>query len=130
MVLGPARDLLEMNRNFARFFAHESCGFCTPCRVGGRLLEALVEKAAAGQASAYDLEEMRAIGNLMRQASYCGLGATASNHVRDVLDKFPGTYQRRLRDGDYTPAFDLDAALSAARALTGREDAGAHLEGI
>jgi [NiFe] hydrogenase diaphorase moiety large subunit len=130
MVLGPARDLLEMNRNFARFFAHESCGFCTPCRVGGRLLEALVEKAAAGQASAYDLEEMRAIGNLMRQASYCGLGATASNHVRDVLDKFPGTYQRRLRDCDYTPAFDLDAALSAARALTGREDAGAHLEGI
>ena len=129
MVLGPDRDLMDMTRNFARFFAHESCGFCTPCRVGNRLLEALVEKVAAGKASAYDLEEMRQIGNLMRQASYCGLGTTAANHVRDILDKFPDTFQRRLRPGsDFTPAFDLDAALAAARAITGRNDAGAHLE--
>jgi len=129
MVLGPQRDLMDMSRNFARFFAHESCGFCTPCRVGNRLLEALVEKVAAGKASAYDLEEMRRIGNLMREASYCGLGTTAANHIRDQLDKFPATFHRRLRDGaDYTPAFDLDAALTAARAITGRNDASAHLE--
>ena len=129
MVLGPDRDLMDMTRNFARFFAHESCGFCTPCRVGNRLLEALVEKVAAGKASAYDLEEMRRIGDLMRQASYCGLGMTSANHVRDILDKFPATFQRRLRPGsDFTPAFDLDAALAAARAITGRNDAGAHLE--
>ena len=130
MVLGPDRDLLEMNRNFARFFAHESCGFCTPCRVGGRLLEALVEKVAAGRASAYDLEEIRHLGGLMRQASYCGLGQTAPNHLLDVLDKFPDVFQRRLRDQAYTPAFDLDAALAEARALTGRQDAQAHLEEV
>ncbi len=59
---------------------------------------------------------------------FCGLGTTASNHVMDILDKFPDTFQRRLRATDYTPAFDLDAALSAARAITGRDDAGAHLE--
>ena len=128
MVLGPDRDLMAMTRNLAHFFAHESCGFCTPCRVGNRLLEALVEKVAAGHASAYDVEEMRHIGGLMRQASYCGLGTTAANHVRNILDKFPDTFQRRLRATDYTPAFDLDAALSEARAITGRNDAGAHLE--
>jgi [NiFe] hydrogenase diaphorase moiety large subunit len=131
MVLGPDRDLMDLTRNFARFFAHESCGFCTPCRVGNRLLEALVEKVAAGKASAYDLEEMRRIGELMRQASYCGLGTTAANHVRDILDKFPATFQHRLRPGnDFTPAFDLDAALAVARAITGRNDAGAHLEEV
>ncbi|NCA91144.1 MAG: NADP oxidoreductase, partial [Gammaproteobacteria bacterium] len=101
------------------------------CRVGNRLLEALVEKVAAGKASAYDLEEMRRIGELMRQASYCGLGTTAANHVRDILDKFPATFQHRLRPGnDFTPAFDLDAALAVARAITGRNDAGAHLEEV
>ena len=34
MVFGRSRDMFEVARNFAHFFAHESCGFCTPCRVG------------------------------------------------------------------------------------------------
>jgi [NiFe] hydrogenase diaphorase moiety large subunit len=128
MVFDQSREMMDMVLNFARFFVHESCGFCTPCRVGGSLLRDLVEKAAAGRASAYDLEEMRRIGQVMRRASYCGLGTTAPNHVLDTLDKFPDIYRRRLRSADYTPSFDLDAALSEARAITGRNDAGAHLE--
>jgi len=128
MVFDRSRDLLDMVQNFANFFAHESCGFCTPCRVGGSLLKGLVDKVAAGQASAYDLEEMRSISAVMKSASYCGLGTTAPNHVLNTLDKFPLIYRRRLRSVGYTPSFDLDAALSEARGLTGRNDAGAHLE--
>ena len=128
MVFNQSRDMLDMVRNFAHFFAHESCGFCTPCRVGGALLRDLVEKVAAGQASRQDLAEMRHIGSVMRQASYCGLGHTAPNHVLNTLDKFPEIYQRRLCSAAYSPSFDLDAALSEARAITGRTDAAAHLE--
>jgi [NiFe] hydrogenase diaphorase moiety large subunit len=128
MVFDHSRDMLEMVRNFAQFFVHESCGFCTPCRVGGALLRNLVEKAAGGDASAYDLEEMRHIGAVMRAGSYCGLGQTAPNHVLNVLDKFPEVFARRLRSADYTPSFNLDAALSEARMATGRDDAHAHLE--
>jgi len=127
MVFDRSRDLLEMVRNFAAFFAHESCGFCTPCRVGGALLRNLVEKVAAGQASDYDLQEMRHIGAVMRQGSYCGLGSTAPNHVLNTLDKFPEIYRRRLRSADYSPSFDLDGALAEARALSGRDDPGAHV---
>ena len=47
-------------------------------------------------------EELRNLGNLMRQTSYCGLGTTAANHIRDILDKFPDTFNRRLRGPDYT----------------------------
>jgi [NiFe] hydrogenase diaphorase moiety large subunit len=127
MVFERSRDMLDMVRNFARFFQHESCGFCTPCRVGGALLRDLVEKVAAGHASAYDLSEMRHIGAVMQQASHCGLGQTAANHVLNTLDKFPEVYARRLCNADYSPSFDLDAALSEARAITGRDDTGAHL---
>jgi len=127
-VFGQGRDMLDMVRNFAHFFVHESCGFCTPCRVGGNLLKNLVDKVAAGRASEYDLGEMRKIGTVMQRASYCGLGTSAPNHVFDTLDKFPEIYRRRLRSTDYTPSFDLDAALSEARALTGRDDAGAHFK--
>ena len=127
MVFGQQRDLLEMVRNFAGFFVHESCGFCTPCRVGGVLLRDLIEKVASGRASAHDLEEMRRIGDLMRRASHCGLGHTAPNHLLQTLEKFPWIYQTRLASAEYTPAFDLDAALAEARRLSGRDDPGAHL---
>lgn len=127
MIFDRSRDMLDMVRNFAAFFAHESCGFCTPCRVGTGLLHNLVEKVAEGQASEHDLAEMRQIGGVMKLASNCGLGQTASSHIRNTLDKFPEVYRRRLRSVEYTPSFDLDAALVEARALTGRDDAAAHI---
>jgi [NiFe] hydrogenase diaphorase moiety large subunit len=127
MVFDARRDLLEMVRNFARFFAHESCGFCTPCRVGGQMVHELVERVAAGAASAHDIEELRLICGTMRRASHCGLGHTAPNHVLNTLDKFQHIYTDRLRAADYTPSFDLDAALAEARGLTHRDDADAHL---
>jgi [NiFe] hydrogenase diaphorase moiety large subunit len=127
MVFDQRRDLLDMVQNFAGFFAHESCGFCTPCRVGGRLVLDLVNKVAAGAAGRHDLDELRDIAQVMRRASHCGLGHTAANHVLNTLDKFPHIYRDRLRRTDYTPSFDLDAALAEARALTHRDDAEAHV---
>jgi len=127
MVFDQGRDMLDMVANFARFFRHESCGFCTPCRVGTVLLEELVEKVLAGRAGAHDLDEMRAIGAVMRQASHCGLGHTAPNHILDTLDKFPDAYRRRLCAADFTAAFDLDAALQEARAVSGPSDGVSHL---
>jgi [NiFe] hydrogenase diaphorase moiety large subunit len=127
MVFDQSRDLLDMVQNFAGFFAHESCGFCTPCRVGGRLVLDLVNKVAAGAAGRHDLDELRDIAQVMRRASHCGLGHTAANHVLNTLDKFPHIYRDRLRRTDYTPSFDLDAALAEARALTHRDDAEAHV---
>ena len=127
MVFNQQRDLLDMVKNFAHFFVHESCGFCTPCRVGSSLMKDLVDKAHSGHAGQYDLDEMQKIGLLMRSASHCGLGATAPNPVLDTLNKFPQIYEKRLKHTSYEPAFDLDAALQDARDITGRDDAGAHI---
>jgi [NiFe] hydrogenase diaphorase moiety large subunit len=128
MVFNSSRDMLDMVRNFAHFFAHESCGFCTPCRVGGVLLRDLVDKVCSGRAGESDLQEMRGISKLMRQNSQCGLGTTAPNHVLDTLEKFPDSYRRHLRQSGFAPAFDLDAALDEARAITGRTDAAAEIK--
>jgi [NiFe] hydrogenase diaphorase moiety large subunit len=121
MVFNQQRELLDMVQNFTRFFAHESCGFCTPCRVGGALLKDLVDKVHAGHGTEADLQQMREIGALMRDTSHCGLGGTAPNPVLDTLEKFPDIYHSRLRDSRYEPAFDLDAALQEARQISGRD---------
>lgn len=63
----------------------------------------------------------------MQGASHCGLGSTATMALRDILNKFRPAFERRLLSTDFEPAFDLDAELSEARDLTGRDDALAHL---
>lgn len=129
MVFNQSRELLNAIDNFSRFFRHESCGFCTPCRVGTSILVKLLEKVMVGHATTRDLDELGTLGNLMRQTSHCGLGHTAANPVLDGLEKFPDIFQSRLRSTSFEPAFDLDASLEEARKLTGRNDPGAHLEG-
>ncbi len=128
MIFNQQRDLMKMVLNFARFFAHESCGFCTPCRVGGRLMEDLVEKVMVGYATRYDLKEMERIGLVMKTTAHCGLGSTAPNPILDTLTKFPGIYSKRLHNTSHTPAFNMTKALDLSRLLTGREDEDAYLE--
>ena len=127
MVFDATRDMFEVARNFAHFFAHESCGFCTPCRVGTALVRNLLDKLAAGHGSPYDLNELYKLQRLMQAASHCGLGHSAGNALADTLNKFRPAYERRLKSLEFEPAFDLDAALSQARQMTGRDDAAAHL---
>ncbi|MCF8177515.1 MAG: NAD(P)H-dependent oxidoreductase subunit E [Sulfuritalea sp.] len=126
MVFDETRDMFEVARNFAHFFAHESCGFCTPCRVGTTLVKNLMDKISDSHGSPYDIDELFKLHRLMQGASHCGLGNTASNPVFDTLNKFRPAYERRLMSLNYEPAFDLDAALSQARQMTGRDDAAAH----
>lgn len=127
MVFDQGRDMFEVARNFVHFFAHESCGFCTPCRVGTSLLTNMMDKLAHGHGSPYDFAEIGKMNLLLQSMSHCGLGHSACNPVLTTIAKFHGAYQRRLAHEEFEPAFDLDRALSAARQMTGRDDAASHV---
>jgi [NiFe] hydrogenase diaphorase moiety large subunit len=128
LIFGENHDLLSINRSFARFFAHESCGFCTPCRVGTRLLENSIGKIADGRATWRDVDEIKQLSGIVSRYSHCGLGHTAANHILDSLQHFPERTRNVLAQQAFTPAVDLDAALETARQLSQRDDADAHLE--
>jgi [NiFe] hydrogenase diaphorase moiety large subunit len=127
MVFSRSRDMFEVARNFSHFFAHESCGFCTPCRVGTSLLRDTMDKLAAGKGSAYDMQSMQTLMRILLTMSHCGLGHTAAKPVVETMRAFPEAYEHRLRKLDFEPAFDLDAALGTARHITGRDDEWAHI---
>ncbi len=127
MVFNERRDLFEVARNFVHFFAHESCGFCTPCRVGTSLLRNMMDKLANGHGSPYDFAEIERMNLLLQSMSHCGLGHSACNPVLGTIAKFRPAYQRRLAHEEFEPAFDLDRALAAARQMTGRDDPAAHV---
>jgi [NiFe] hydrogenase diaphorase moiety large subunit len=128
MIFNQSRDVLEVVRNFAHFFAHESCGFCTPCRVGTSLLRNEVDKICRGHGTAGDLVELTRLSNLVKSASHCGLGQTAANPILSTLERFPELYEQRLKEISFEPGFDLDGELEISRRMTGRDDAFAHLE--
>jgi len=126
-VFDASRDMFEVARNYVHFFQHESCGFCTPCRVGTSLLKNLMDKLHNGCGSPYDFAEIEKLNQLLQAMSHCGLGHTACNPVLDTIAKFRPAYEQRMTQQDFTPAFDLDRALAEARQMTGRDDAAAHL---
>ncbi len=127
-VFDASRDMFEVARNYAHFFAHESCGFCTPCRVGTSMLVAAMDKIHAGNGTQHELREMNRLNRVLMMSAHCGLGHTACNPILDTLKRFRPAYERKLRSLDFTPSFDVDGALGRARQMTGRDDAGAHLE--
>lgn len=127
LVFGQQRNLLAINRNFARFFAHESCGFCTPCRVGTQLLKNSLDKISNGRSTSQDLVEIKQLSHLVQRHSHCGLGHTAVNHILDSLQRFPQSFEENMKD-HFIAQFDLDQALENARQITYRNDAAAHLD--
>ncbi|MEZ5543046.1 MAG: NAD(P)H-dependent oxidoreductase subunit E [Pseudomonadota bacterium] len=127
MIFDESRDMFEVARNFTHFFAHESCGFCTPCRVGTTLLCNVTDKLHGGKGSRHDLDQIFRLSRVLQSASHCGLGQTACNPLLDTIKRFRPAYERRLESLEFAPAFDLDGALARAREMTGRDDAGAHL---
>ncbi len=128
MVFDRTRDMFEVARNFAQFFAHESCGFCTPCRVGTELVVRRMDKLKKGYGSSEDVQVLYELDKLMHGATHCGLGAAACNPLRDTIGKFRPAYEQHLKSLHFVPGFDMDAELSQARLATGRDDTGAHLE--
>jgi formate dehydrogenase len=82
VVLSDRDDLRAVVRNLVKFFEDESCGQCTPCRVGCEKMLALLDRPA------WDAALMKELSQAMRDASICGLGQAAPNPVLSALRFF------------------------------------------
>jgi formate dehydrogenase beta subunit len=83
VVFSDRDDPREIAHNLMHFFAHESCGKCTPCRSGTAKSEVLMRDRA------WDLPLLNDLADVMNDASICGLGQAAPNAYRSVLRFFP-----------------------------------------
>ncbi|GAA0780241.1 NADH-quinone oxidoreductase subunit F [Roseibium denhamense] len=88
VVFSDQDDMRDVALNLMRFFKHESCGQCTPCRSGTEKMEHLL---AHGD---WDREKIADLDAVMRSASICGLGQAASNPIASVLRFFPEEFQQ------------------------------------
>lgn len=88
IVVGPWRDLLEVAENLQWFFVNESCGQCTPCRVGNVKLLDGIRQLRRGECTASHLDDLVALGKTMQIASKCGLGQAAPNVLLSILQHY------------------------------------------
>jgi NADH:ubiquinone oxidoreductase subunit F (NADH-binding) len=87
VVLGPDVDMREAALAQAEFFEDESCGQCTPCRIGTRVLREAIERSRGGERGAF--AELEDVHWVMEQSSICGLGQAAPLPLRSALAYFP-----------------------------------------
>jgi NADH:ubiquinone oxidoreductase subunit F (NADH-binding)/(2Fe-2S) ferredoxin/Pyruvate/2-oxoacid:ferredoxin oxidoreductase delta subunit len=90
--------MVDIAKFFLEFTTDESCGKCTPCRVGGRQMYGLLDKITQGNGTGEDLETIRDLAEAMRTASLCGLGMTAPNPVLATLANFEDEYKSHVFD--------------------------------
>ncbi len=88
IVFGPGRDMLDVAENFLEFMCEESCGQCTPCRVGNPKLLECVRMLKGGTCSAAYLREIVALGESIHIASKCGLGQSSGNVFLSIVEHF------------------------------------------
>ena len=91
-------NMVDVAQYFMEFCMTESCGRCTPCRVGTVHMYNLLDKIDRGQASSKDLALLEELCEMVRETSLCGLGQTAPNPVVSTLRYFRSEYEDKLID--------------------------------
>jgi formate dehydrogenase iron-sulfur subunit len=97
VVYDDGTDMVELARHFMAFTADESCGKCTPCRIGSVRGRELLELVQSGRATQDDLTLLADLGETMKTASLCALGGRAPYPVLTAMEHFPAEFKKSLR---------------------------------
>lgn len=98
IVMDEDNCMVDVAKFFLEFTVDESCGKCTPCRIGTKRLLEMLDKITKGQGTMEMLDEMEELCNFIKANSLCGLGQTAPNPVLSTLRYFRDEYIAHIRD--------------------------------
>jgi len=90
--------VVDVSRFYMEFCVEESCGKCSPCRIGTTQILKLLEKIAEGKGSEEDMVKLEEIGKAMTKASLCMLGCTAANPVMSTIKNFREEYIEHIHN--------------------------------
>ena len=98
IVMDEDNCMVDIAKFFLEFTVDESCGKCTPCRIGTKRLYEMLEKITSGNATMEDLDKMEQLCYYIKNNSLCGLGQTAPNPVLSTLRYFKDEYIAHVQD--------------------------------
>jgi NADH:ubiquinone oxidoreductase subunit F (NADH-binding)/(2Fe-2S) ferredoxin/NAD-dependent dihydropyrimidine dehydrogenase PreA subunit len=98
VVMDDETCMVDMARFFMEFTQDESCGKCTPCRVGTRRLLEILQDICAGKVKEGDIETLEMLSRQIRETSLCGLGQGAPNPVISSIQHFRAEYEAHIKE--------------------------------
>ncbi|MFH1646108.1 MAG: FAD-dependent oxidoreductase, partial [Chloroflexota bacterium] len=98
VVMDEATCMVEVARYFLSFTQAESCGKCTPCRLGTRQMLAILTRITEGKGRDEDIDMLLAVAKTVKECSICGLGQTAPNPVISTIKYFRDEYEAHIRE--------------------------------
>ncbi len=98
IVMDEDSCMVDVARFFLEFVQEESCGKCTPCRVGTKRLLEILERICEGKGEEGDIEKLIKLGNQIKETALCGLGKTAANPVLSTIRHFREEYEEHIRE--------------------------------
>jgi len=100
VVMDETTCMVEAARRTAKFFAHESCGRCTPCRIGSHRLYETLERLEHGTGLADDIERALYLAENIDGRTFCPMGAALVNPARSTIQKFRSEFEYHLEHGE------------------------------
>jgi len=97
IVMDETDCMVNIAKFYLEFTQDESCGKCTPCRIGNKRLYELLEKITNGSAEMEDIDKIERLAKMIKDASICGLGQTAPNPVLSTLKFFKNEYLEHIQ---------------------------------
>src|SRR6056297_1041769 len=91
--------MVSIAKFYLDFTVEESCGKCSPCRIGNKRLYELLDRICTGHGTEADLTRLRNLGNVIKDTSLCGLGQTSPSPVLSTMDNFWDEYVAHVEDG-------------------------------
>ena len=98
IVMDEANCMVDVAKFYLEFICDESCGKCSPCRIGTKRLLEIITKITNGNGTMQDLQDLEDLSKAIKTGSLCGLGQTAANPVLSTLNKFKDVYLRHVQD--------------------------------
>ena len=111
IVMDDSNCMVDIAKFFLDFTVDESCGKCSPCRIGTRRMQEILEKIIAGKATLEDLDKLEELAHYIKENSLCGLGQTAPNPVLSTLRYFRDEYEAHIKE-KRCPAHHCQALLN------------------
>ncbi|HNR27825.1 MAG TPA: NADH-quinone oxidoreductase subunit NuoF [Bacteroidales bacterium] len=90
--------MVSIAKFYLEFIVEESCGKCTPCRVGNKRMLEILEKICQGKGNMEDLDHLRNFANVIKDTALCGLGQTSPNPVLSTMENFYDEYLAHVKD--------------------------------
>jgi NADH:ubiquinone oxidoreductase subunit F (NADH-binding) len=103
VAIGPEVGMVDLIRAYIEALQKESCGKCTPCRVGTRVMATVMNRIAEGQGRMEDLDQLKSMGESILKSSKCNLGQTGPRPVLHAIDHFRSQFQDSSRKRGASP---------------------------